>query len=184
VYVKANIYCPNAFRLEKPSWRIKKKYLLSQMQEQLDVFLRRHSVLPVYDREANLRAAIDIIRQAKTYQTTPYSTWVSELKRLTRRGKSIQKSNDKQVRNQQTKRAKSRKPKPTTPEQKTALTNAYDKKCNQTLVAEPIQAPTKVVEPIQAPTIQAPTMVVEQTNEDLDYVVCDAEQAPTNCAIL
>ena len=157
------------------------------MQEQLDVFLRRHHVLPVYDREANLRAAIDIIRQAKTYQTTPYSTWVSELKRLTRRGKSIQASNDKQVRNQQTKRTKSRKQKPATPatpEQKTALTNAYDEKCNQTLVAEPIQAPTKVVEPIQAPTIQAPTMVVEHTNEDLDYVVCDAEQAPTNCAIL
>lgn len=154
----------------KPSWCIEKSQtfdLLVTMQEQLNAFLRQHSVLPTSDRETNLRLSLDIIRQAKTFQTTPYKAWTAELKRCTRR-----KKRNTQV---STKVPPSYAPKKTEPNRKPKLgsTNKEPEKKHTN-----VQATNDNNAELDKGRVESPS-----TADELDYIVCDAEPSGT-CTIL
>jgi hypothetical protein len=163
------------------------------MQDQLNAFLRKHSVLPTSDREVNLRAALDIIRKAKTFQTTPYKAWTAELKRCTRR----KTNHDSQLPTDKptiTPTNTSRKP----GEKQTKSDINTKQQTNKELAKKPDEEPTNepTKEPAKEPTKEAPTTShdtstkslaelkdAEPSVDDHDYVVCDAEPS-SNCTIL
>ena len=158
------------------------------MQEQLNAFLRQHSVLPASDRATNIRSALDIIHKAKTFQTTPYKAWTDELKRYTRREthNTTQKLLTKVPPSFPPKAEPERKP--SNKKSKKKSNKKSNKKTNKETTKEPNQEPNQ--EPVQVQAIndnpaQVDKVLVESSNiaDDLDYVVCDAEPS-ANCTIL
>ena len=162
------------------------------MQDQLNVFLRKQSVLPTSDREVNLRAALDIIRKAKTFQTTPYKAWTAELKRCTRRTKN----HDTQLTTTPTISTNNTSRKPGKKQTKSDINTKQQ--INKELAQKPNEEPTKepAKEPAKEPTKEAPTTShdtstkslaelkdAEPSVDDHDYVVCDAGPS-SNCTIL
>lgn len=137
------------------------------MREQLNAFLRQHSVLPTSDHETNLRLALDIIRQDKTFQTTPYKAWTAELKRCTRREKRNTQVSTKVPPSYAPKKTEpNRKPKP-------GSTNKKPEKMHTN-----IQATNDNNVELDKSHVESPN-----TADELDYIVCDAESSGT-CIIL